>query len=92
MTTRIALAFALFVAPLFAQAIVAQEKSLIHLKGGRFYHVVVLNSTWEYVEVRYTPAEGKAMTIKVKQAEFDPFSFYGLRNKAIGKIFVRFVT
>ena len=80
MIRRFVIVLAVFASPLFAQ-----EESLIHLKGGRFYHVVILSSTWEYVEVRYTPEEGEAMTVKVKVADLDAYYFYGVRNKAIGR-------
>jgi tetratricopeptide (TPR) repeat protein len=62
----------------------AMAEQLIHLKGGRFVRGTIVSSTADAVTARHTPEGGVEETVTVSADYFDPYFFYGVRDKAIG--------
>jgi len=83
MTVRI-LAIASILGLLVVDA-AAEQEELIHLKGGRFYHGVVLSSTPTTLTGKVKNADGVYETHTVPAEECDDYFFYGVRNRHIGK-------
>jgi tetratricopeptide (TPR) repeat protein len=61
----------------------AMAEQLIHLKGGRFVRGTIVSSTADSVTARHTPEGGVEETVTVSADYFDPYFFYGVRDKAI---------
>lgn len=81
MTTRRAILAIAAILGLVATEAMAEQ--LIHLRGGRFVRGTVVSSTPDSVTCRYTPDGGEETTVTVSKDVFDPYFFYGVRDRAI---------
>lgn len=81
MTTRRAILAIAAILGLVATEAMAEQ--LIHLQGGRFVRGTVVSSTPDSVTCRYTPEGGEETTVTVSKDVFDPYFFYGVRDRAI---------
>lgn len=81
MTTRRAILAIAVVVGLVATEAMAEQ--LIHLRGGRFVRGTVVSSTSDSMTCRYTPEGGQETTVTVSADVFDPYFFYGVRDRAI---------